>query len=488
MSSSTPKKHVAVIGAGPGGYVCAIRLAQLGHRVTVIEAQAVGGVCLNWGCIPSKALIHAAATLEQLAEAEQMGISTGPPVLDMAKLQAWKAGIVAKLTQGIAGLFKRHDIELIAGRATFTDAHTLSIEPSIETDQAGPKTLKPDAVVIATGSSIIELPHLPFDHNLIIDSTDALNLTKVPRHLVLIGGGVIGLELGVLYARLGAKVSVVELLPQLLPGMDADVVKQLTRSLKKRKLALYLQAKVTELARQGASASLSVETPKGTETLDGVDAVLVAVGRRPNSDKLGLKAAGVQTDDRGFIVVDRQLRTSQPHVFAIGDVTSAPLLAHKASKEGLVAAHVIDGQPDELDVKAMPSAVFTTPEIATVGLTEAAAQNAGYTVRTGQFPFAASGRALSMNDTEGFVKVVADAATDTLLGVHMIGPHVGDLIAEAALAIEMGACAEDLALTVHAHPTLPESLMEAAEAVHHQAIHMYQPPVQPDGPHRNPRN
>lgn len=469
--TSMNKQHVrnVIIGAGPGGYVAAIRLAQLGQDVLVIDkAPTLGGVCLNWGCIPSKALIHAASTYESMQHADAMGISVNQPTIDLAKTMAWKDGIVQKLTGGIAQLFKANGVKSMQGEASFVDKNTLAVK-----DNAGDVThVTFEQCMIATGSSSIEVPGFAFDGETLISSNEAVNLQTVPKSLALIGGGVIGLELGIFYAKLGTKVTVIEMQSQILPGMDEDVVKQLTRSLKKRKVAVHTESRAESVSVKGGLATLQVMTPKGEKSIEA-EKVLVAVGRRPNSRGLDLDKAGVQTDDRGFIPTNEQLKTNVPHIYAIGDVTSGPLLAHKASKEGLVAAAVMAGDvTEQLDVRAMPGAVFTDPEIATVGLTQAQAKEQGYEIVVGQFPFAASGRAMTMEHTEGMVKIISDKATDQILGVHMIGPHVAELLAEATLAIEMGATAEDLALTVHAHPTLSEGLMEAAEAVHGLAIHV----------------
>ncbi len=471
--SSIHKPDVAIIGAGPGGYVAAIRLAQLGQKVLLVEQnKTMGGVCLNRGCIPSKALIYAGSLYEKMKHAGDMGILlSNEPTIDLPKMMDWKDGIVNKLTGGVAQLLKANGVQTLTGRAEFNGPHKLSVK----TPNGNIEQVEAKSYLIATGSSPIDIPGFKRDGKVIIDSTDALSLQDVPKKLALIGGGVIGLELGILYAKLGTEVTVVEMMDQLLPGTDKDVVQVLTRSLKKRKIKVFTESKAQPVQVKGKTATLTIERPKGTEVIKDLDKVLVAVGRKPNSQSMGLEKAGVKVDDRGFIQVDHQLRTSVRHIFAIGDVTSAPLLAHKASKEGLVAAEVIAGNTHEvLDVRAMPSAVFTDPEIATVGLTEEQAKAEGYTLRIGTFPFAASGRAMSMNKTEGLVKMIVDGNTDQILGVHMIGPEVSELIAEVTLAIEMGATAEDIALTVHAHPTLPESIMEAAESVHGKAVHIYQ--------------
>lgn len=461
--------NCVVIGAGPGGYVAAIRLAQLGVETTIVEKSAMGGVCLNIGCIPSKAYIHAASIFEKIKGAAEVGITVSDPVIDLSKTRAWKDTIVDRLTNGIGLLLKKNNVNIIMGEARFTGSNTLEI-----TGDEGAETLKFKSAIIATGSRSMEIPPFPFSSEHVISSTEALDLDAVPGDLVVIGGGVIGLEIGMYLNRFGAKVSVVEMLDQMLPGTDPEVVKTLNRVLKKRKIKAH--TKTRALGFTDVDGKVHVQIEKGGKTSEiPADKILVSVGRRPNTEALNLEAAGVGTDDHGFIKVDTQRRTSAPNIFAIGDVAGGMLLAHKASKEGQVAASVIAGEKDAFDVRAMPWAIFTDPEIAGCGLTEAEAKEQGFEVRVGRFPFKALGRAMAMRDTEGFAKVVTDAATDTVLGVVIIGPEAGDLIAEATLAIELGASAEDIALTVHAHPTLAESLMEAAESVHGRAIHILNP-------------
>ncbi len=465
--------QACVIGAGPGGYVCAIRLAQLGIKTVLVEKEPrLGGVCLNWGCIPSKAYIQAAKLWEQIGAAGEVGISVESPSVDLAAMKQWKDGIVQRLTGGIAELMKRNKVEVVHGTASFTSKDTISV-----VNGGDKQTIKADNFVIATGSSSIDIPGFEVDEESILSSTGALDLEAVPESMLVIGGGVIGLEIGQYLMKFGTKLTVVEMMDQLLPGTDPDCVKVVSRKLKKGKAAVHLKSKAAGCKKTAGGIEVTFETPKKTETVT-VEKVLVAVGRRPNSRGLGLEAAGVKVDQRGFVEVNERLQSSNPNIYAIGDVAGPPLLAHKGSKEGLVAAAVIAGKPELMDVRAMPAAIFTSPEIASVGMSETEAREAGHEVRVGTFPMAASGRALAGRETDGMVKLVADAKTDLLLGAHICGPSASDLIAEAALAIEAGLCAEDLALTVHTHPTLAETVMEAAEDVHGLAVHIYNPKPQ----------
>lgn len=461
-------RKVAVIGAGPAGYVCAIRLSQLGQDVTVIEKDALGGTCLNVGCIPSKALIAAGSLLDKIGHASALGITAENVSLDVNQLVEWKAGIVGRLTGGIGVLLKNHKVPVVYGAATIKGPGRVEVAGA-----EGTQTLEVDDIVIATGSVPIEIPGFDFDEDAVWSSTGALAPKEVPDHLVVIGGGYIGLELGIMYHKLGSQVTVLEATPGALPGQDRECVKVIERSLKKRKIKLMTETFAQGYERQGDKLAVRVKTKKGEETVL-CDQVLSTVGRKPYSARLGLENVGLATDERGFLKVDAQMRTAAPNVYAIGDIAGQPMLAHKGSKEGLVAAGVIAGQPEEYDARCVPAVIFTAPEMASVGLTEEQCVEQGLDIKTGSFPFAASGRAMSLMETEGFVKVISDAKTDELLGVHMVGPEVTELIAEAALAIELGATAEDIARTIHAHPTLPEAMMEAAESVHGMAVHIFQ--------------
>ncbi len=456
---------VVVLGAGPAGYVAAIRLAQLGKKVTVIDRDVVGGVCLNRGCIPSKALIYAGTMYEKMQNMDTMGITVKGVALDMKKLVAWKQTVVKQLTGGVAGLLKANGCETISGDAKFTGPKTLEVKSKSETD-----TITFNTCVIATGSRPARLPGFDIDHESILDSTSALDQEKLPETMLCIGGGYIGLELGTFYAKVGTKVTVVEAAPNLLSGVDPELANVVKKHLEKRGVELKI----------GVGVKSQTKTKKGVEVTfaDGTkgtyEKVLVTIGRTPNSNDIGLEKTGVKIDAKGFVVVDAQRKTNVPSLYAIGDIAGQPLLAHKGSKEGLVAADAIAGKKTAFDVLGMPAVIFTDPEIATVGLTEAEAKEKGFKTKIGKFPFAANGRALSVAEPDGFVKMIGDASTGRLLGVHIVGCEASNLIAEATLAIEMGAQVEDLALTVHAHPTLPETLMEAAEATLGHAIHIFQ--------------
>ncbi len=473
MASQQVQADVVVIGAGPAGYVCAIRLAQLGKKVTVIEREFVGGVCLNVGCIPSKALIYAGTLFEKMAHASEMGIDVSGAKVDMPKLVSWKESVVKKLTGGVGNLLKANGCTVITGDARFTGQKSLEVKNSKDTT-----TVTFNQCVIAVGSRPTKIPGFEVDQELIWDSTGALSQKQVPKSLLCIGGGYIGLELGTFYAKVGTKVTVVEPMGQLLGSVDPDLTKVVEKSLKARGVEIFTKTSVKALKKQKKNVEATlVDTATGKERTVTFDKVLVTVGRTPNSDVLGLEKAGLKVDEKGFLKVDAQRRTSVTHIYAIGDIAGQPLLAHKGSKEGIVAAEAIAGMKTVYDVVAMPAVIFTDPEIATVGLTEAEARAKGIDVQIGTFPFAANGRALSVAEPDGMVKMIGDRKTGRLLGVHIVGAEASNLIAEATLAIEMGAQVEDLALTVHAHPTLPETLMEAAEATLGHAIHIFQKKV-----------
>jgi len=473
MGSQT---DVVVIGAGPAGYVCAIRLAQLGKKVTVVDRAEVGGVCLNRGCIPSKALIYAGGLYERMSHLKEMGIEVEGASLNLSKLMKWKDSVVQKLTGGVAGLLKANGCTFIAGEAKFTSANTLEIKSGSGTTQLSFKQC-----VIATGSRPAQLPGWDVDQKQILDSTGALSQQEMPKSLLCIGGGYIGLELGTFYAKIGTQVTVMEVAPGLLGGVDPDLTKVVARKLEKMGVPVLLNVKIKGHKKTAKGIEVTIQDG-GAEKKMEFEKVLVTVGRVPNSEQLGLEKAGLKVDAKGFLAVNSERRTSVPHIYAIGDIAGQPLLAHKGSKEGMVAAEAIAGMKAEYDVVAMPAVIFTDPEIATVGMTEVEAKAKGIDVRVGNFPYAANGRALSVAEPEGFVKMIGDGKTGRLLGVHIVGAEASNLISEAALALEMGAHVEDLALTVHPHPTLPETLMEAAEATLGHAIHIYQKKAAPAQP------
>jgi dihydrolipoamide dehydrogenase len=458
--------QLVVIGSGPGGYVAAIRAAQLGLKTAVIEEDRIGGVCLNVGCIPSKSLIYASGLVDKLRHVDAMGLTVSDVSVDGKKLQAWKAGIVKRLTTGVGFLLDKNGATVVHGHAAFTSPHTLSVTHGEEV-----REIRFEKCIVATGARPATLPFLEIGGN-VMTYREALDIDWVPETFTVVGGGVIGLELGGVFQRLGSKLTVVELTDQLLPGTDPDLVKVVERSLKKAKAKIHLGASATGVETRDDVQVLTAKSKDGKSIDIPSEVVLVSIGFKPNADRVDREKAGLDVDDTGHFPVNEHRQTNVPHIYAIGDVAGLPWLAHKASKEGLVAAEHAAGQDSAYDVRAMPSAIFTQPEIATVGLSETEAKAEGRKVRVGKFPFTALGRALSVNATEGFVKILADPDTDEILGVAAVGYQASDLIAEAALAIEMGAVSEDLALTVHAHPTWPESLMEAAEAVHGQAIHI----------------
>ena len=458
-----------VIGSGPGGYVCAIRLGQLKQKTLCIEKDQPGGVCLNWGCIPSKALISAAHLYEKAQASASMGIKVQGVELDPNAMQNWKEGIVKRLTGGVRGLVKNAGAELMEGTATITGPNTVSV---VRADGSTEVIEAKKGIVIATGSSTIEIPSFKFDGKQIIGAKEAVSLREIPKRLLVIGGGIIGLELGMVYQKFGSALTVVEALPQLLTGIDEECTKIVERRIVKHKGTVLKNAKAMGYERQAdGSLAVKVDVDGKPQTIE-CDMVLVAVGMRPSSKGLGLEQVGVTIDKRGFVPTDKLGRTNIPSVYAIGDVSGPPLLAHKAMKEGEVVAEVIAGHKAEKDWVSIPGAIFTDPEIGVSGLTVDEAKAKGIDVIVGKFPFTALGKAMAINETEGFVKVVADKKTHQVLGVHIVGPEASTMISEAALSLEMAAFLEDLSLTIHPHPTLGEALMEAAAHALGAAVHI----------------
>lgn len=472
----TQNFDAVVVGAGPGGYVCAIRLAQLGKKTAIIEKEYFGGVCLNVGCIPSKALIYASSEFYKIKnEYAHMGVIADSPRVDFKKMIEWKRGVVKQLTSGVSGLLKANGVTSIKGTAVFKAAGELEV-----TGESGKETITAKDIVIATGSRVLQIPSLMFNGKNIITSTEALDLEKLPKKLIVIGGGFIGVEIGTVYAKLGSQVTIVEAMDKILPTTDQELVKVVEKKLKKLGVTVLTSTKAQGLKEKDAVKAellhLDVEASGKTQTLEA-DVILVSVGRRPNSDGIGLDKVGVKIDERGNVPTNQQGKTNVPGVWAIGDVTGAPQLAHRASMDGLLIAAAIAGEKSFKDYRCVPWAIFSDPEIATVGLTEAEATLKGIKFSVGRFPFAASGKALASAEPEGFIKVIINEADETLVGVHMVGHDVSNLIAEAALAIEMGATAEDVIRTIHTHPTLPEALPEAIEQAFSKAIHIYKPNV-----------
>lgn len=465
---------VLVIGSGPGGYVAAIRSAQLGNKTAIVEKEALGGVCLNVGCIPSKAMISASSFLHRAQhQAQDMGFEVGPVKVDFKKLQSWKQSVCDRMSGGVGGLLKGNKVDVLFGTADFKSKNEVSVKSS-----NGTENIKAKNIIIAAGSRPIEIPGFQFDEKEVLSSTGGLAQDKKLKKLVVIGGGYIGLEIGMFMGKLGTEVTVIEAGPGILSGVvDKEITQLLTRKLKKEKIQLALNAKAKSYTKTKEGVEVIVEID-GKEQKFSADKVLVTVGRKPNSDVFNLKACGVQTDERGFIKVNAQMKTNIPGIYAIGDIAGQPMLAHKASHEGIIAAEVISGKNRVYDAKTVPAVIFTDPEIASAGMTEEECKAAGYKdLKIGKFPFGANGKAVSLMETDGFVKYIADAKTDIVLGVHIVGPEASNLISEAVLAIEMGATLEDIALSIHPHPTLGETMMESAEAALGHAIHIIQKPL-----------
>mgnify|MGYP001546565460 FL=1 len=453
-------KHaeVLVLGSGPGGYTAAFRAADLGRQVIMIERhQRIGGVCLNVGCIPSKALLHMAAVVNEAEEMGAHGVSFGSPDIDIKKIAGWKESVVDRLTGGLKMLAKQRKVEVVTGEGKFSSPKQISV-----TTANGDITISFDYCIIATGSRVTKIPSFPYDDPRMMDSTDALALAEIPKRLLVIGGGIIGLEMATVYEALGAKITIVEMLDGLIPGADKDIIRPLAKRLKARYENIYLNTAVTEIKPLKNGLKVSFDGKDAPET-DTFDRILVAVGRSPNGLLIDADKAGVNVDDRGFIAVNKQQQTNVPHIYAIGDIVGQPMLAHKATHEGKVAAEVISGMKSIFDPMTIPSVAYTDPEVAWMGLTETQAKSEGIAVEKGAFPWAASGRSLSLGRDEGMTKALFDKQTGRIVGAGIVGPNAGELIAEAVLALEMGADAEDIGLTIHPHPTLSETFCFAAE-------------------------
>jgi dihydrolipoamide dehydrogenase len=454
-----------VVGAGPGGYVAAIRAAQLGQKVTIADKGALGGVCLNVGCIPSKALIQAGHLAVHARGNEELGIKTENVSVDFAKVQEWKGSVVKKLTSGVQGLLKGNKVDIVKGEVYFVDKNTVKIM-----DDKKSQTYTFNNCIIATGSRPIEIPGFKFSDR-VLDSTGALNLKEIPKKMVVIGGGYIGTELGTAYANFGTEVTVLEGTKDILGGFEKQMRQVVKKRLKNKNVTIITEAMAKGVEESKDGVKVTYEVNGKSETVEA-DYVLVTVGRRPNTDELGLEQVGIEMDDRGLIKIDKQCRTNFDNIYAIGDVVPGMPLAHKASYEGKVAAEAISGEKAEIDYIGMPAVVFSEPELATVGYTEQEAKDAGFDVKAAKFPFAANGRALSLNDSDGFMKLITRKEDGLVIGAQIAGPNASDMIAELGLAIEAGMTAEDIALTIHAHPTLGEITMEAAEVALGTPIHM----------------
>jgi len=461
---------VVVLGAGPGGYTAAFRAADLGKQVILIERyDTLGGVCLNVGCIPSKALLHAAKIITEAEEAESHGISFGKPKISLEKLRSWKESVIAKLTKGLSALAKQRKVQVVHGTGKFVTPHLMQVDTA-----DGIKTVSFEHCIIAAGSSVTHIPSFPYDDPRIIDSTGALKLERIPKHMLVIGGGIIGLEMATVYSALGSKISIVEFMDQLVPSADDDLVKPLYRRIKNRYEAIYLKTRVTriEANKSGLQVTFDGENAPDPQTYD---CILMAVGRRPNGFAIGADSIGIQVNEKGFIQVDQQLRTNFPHIFAIGDIIGNPMLAHKATYEGKLAAEIIAGHKAVFDARTIPSVAYTDPEIAWMGLTEREAKQQDIDYEKAVFPWAASGRAISMAREEGMTKLILDKKTRRILGAGIVGINAGELIAGTVLGLEMGVDMEDISLTIHPHPTLSETVLFAAEMAEGTITDLYAP-------------
>ncbi|MFC4025416.1 dihydrolipoyl dehydrogenase [Oceanobacillus longus] len=454
-----------VVGAGPGGYVAAIRAAQLGQKVTIVDKGALGGVCLNVGCIPSKALIQAGHLAESAKGSEDLGIKSENVTVDFAKVQEWKGSVVNKLTSGVEGLLKGNKVDIVKGEAYFVDKNTAKVM-----DEKSSQTYKFKNCIVATGSTPIEIPTFKFSDR-VLDSTGALNLKEIPKKLVVIGAGYVGSELGSAYANFGTEVVFVEGAKDILSGFEKQMTQLVKKRLKNKGATIVTEAMAKGVEETKDGVKVTYEAGGKEETVEA-DYVLVTVGRRPNTSEIGLEQVGIELDDRGLVKVDKQSRTNVENIYAIGDIVAGPPLAHKASYEGKIAAEAISGEKSEVDYIGIPAVAFTEPELATVGLSEKEAKDAGYDVKVGKFPFAANGRALSLNNSDGFLKLITRKEDGLVIGGQIAGPNASDMISEIGLAVESGMTAEDIALTIHAHPTLGEITMEAAEVAIGTPIHM----------------
>ena len=464
----TEKFDSVVIGGGPGGYVCAIRLAQLGQKTACIEARgALGGTCLNIGCIPSKSLLNLSENFKKAKNFSKLGIETGDVKLNLDKMMKNKEKAVSILTKGVEFLFKKNKVTYLKGFGSFISDKKISVKG----EDGKKKEIEAKNIIIATGSEAMPMPNVEFDEKTIVSSTGALSLKEVPKSLVVVGGGYIGLEMGSVWSRLGAEVNVIEFLDHITPGMDREISEEFMKILKKQNIKFHLNRKVTSIKKTNNGVKISTSDKNGDSKDFNCDVALISIGRKPFTSNLNLSSAGVKSDEKGRIKIDKKFQTSAKNIYAIGDVIDGPMLAHKAEEEGIAVAEIIAGQSGHVNYDLIPGVIYTTPEVASIGLTEEQLKEKNKSYKIGKFPFMANSRAKAIDEPEGFVKILADKDTDKVLGVHMIGPHVGEMIAEMAVAMEFGASSEDIARTCHAHPTFSEAIKEAALSVEKRQIH-----------------